>query len=193
MNSTRRPWPALALTLLALAIRLYHLTYHSLWFDEAMSVHWARSSVPRILEVSMNLVEDRLPPLYYLLLHYWRSLFGDGEVAVRLLSVLLGTLLVPLVYRLSVELFDGQRIAVLAAALTTFNPFLVWYSQEARMYALAALLATLGAWFFWRGCYSMGCGHLHLRAVQVLLRRRAPPPLRENHSSQPWHRPPGQV
>jgi hypothetical protein len=139
-----------------------------LWFDEAMSVHWARSSVPRILEVSMNLVEDRLPPLYYLLLHYWRSLFGDGEVAVRLLSVLLGTLLVPLVYRLSVELFDSdRRVALLAAALTTFNPFLVWYSQEARMYTLAALLATLGTWFFWRGCYSMGCGHLHLRAVQV--------------------------
>ncbi len=153
MSSLRRTWPPLALTLLAFAARLYNLTYHSLWFDEAMSVHWARSSVPRILEVSMNLVEDRLPPLYYLSLHYWRILAGDGEVAVRLPSVLLGTLLIPLVYRLSVDLFGGPHgrwVALLAAALTALNPFLIWYSQEARMYAQAVLLGTLGTWFFLR-------------------------------------------
>lgn len=153
LSSLRRPWPPLALTLLAFAVRLYNLTYHSLWFDEAMSVHWARSSVPRILEVSMNLVEDRLPPLYYLSLHFWRILAGDGEMAVRLPSVLLGTLLIPVVYRLSIDLFGGpygRRVALLAAALTALNPFLIWYSQEARMYAQAALLGTLGTWFFLR-------------------------------------------
>jgi 4-amino-4-deoxy-L-arabinose transferase-like glycosyltransferase len=143
--------PPLVLALAALAIRLYNLSYHSLWFDEAMSVHWARSSLPRILEVSMNLVEDRLPPLYYLSLHYWRLLVGDGEVAVRLPSVLLGTLLIPLVYRLASDLFRDRRVALLAAALTTLNPFLVWYSQEARMYAQAVLLVTLGTWLFVKG------------------------------------------
>ncbi len=149
--SSRRHWPALVLTLLALAVRLYNLSYHSLWFDEAMSVHWARSDVSRILEVSMNLVEDRLPPLYYLLLHYWRLLVGDGELAVRFPSVLLGTLLVPIVYRLGLDLFRSRRVAVLAAGLAAFNPFLVWYSQEARMYALAAALSALGTWFFLKG------------------------------------------
>jgi mannosyltransferase len=149
LSSLRRIWPPLGITLLALAVRLHNLTYHSLWFDEAMSVHWARSSVPRILEVGMNLVEDRLPPLYYLSLHYWRLLVGDGEVAVRLPSVLLGTALIPVVFRLAAELFD-RRVAVLAAALTAFNPFLIWYSQEVRMYAQAVLLASLGTWFFLR-------------------------------------------
>ncbi len=149
MNSRSCPWSPLALTLLALWVRLHNLTYHSLWFDEVMSVHWARSELSRILEVSMNLVEDRLPPLYYLLLHGWRLLLGDGEVSVRLPSVLLGVLLVPVVYRLGTDLF-GRRVAVLAAALTALNPFLVWYSQEARMYALAVLLASLGTWFFAR-------------------------------------------
>ncbi len=149
MSRLRRTWLPLALTLLALALRLHNLTYHSLWFDEAMSVHWARSSIPRILEVSMNLVEDRLPPLYYLSLHYWRLFVGDGEVAVRLPSVLLGTLLIPLVYRLARDLFD-PRVGSFAAALAALNPFLVWYSQEARMYAMAVLLATLGTWFFLR-------------------------------------------
>jgi 4-amino-4-deoxy-L-arabinose transferase-like glycosyltransferase len=149
LSRFRRLWLPLALTLLALAVRLHNLTYHSLWFDEAMSVHWARSSLPHILEVSMNLVEDRLPPLYYLSLHYWRLLVADGEVAVRLPSVLLGTLLIPVVYRLASDLFD-RRVGSLAAALAVLNPFLVWYSQEARMYAMAVLLATLGTWFFLR-------------------------------------------
>jgi mannosyltransferase len=137
--------------LLAFAVRLQNLTYHSLWFDEAMSVHWARSSLSRILEVGLNLVEDRLPPLYYISLHFWRLLIGDGEVAVRLPSVLLGTLLVPVVYRLVIDLLGGtygRRVAVLAAALTALNPFLIWYSQEARMYAQAVFLGTLGTWFF---------------------------------------------
>jgi hypothetical protein len=140
---------------LGLAIRLHNLTYHSLWFDEAMSVHWARSSVTHILEVSMKLVEDRLPPLYYLSLHFGRLLVPLGnpadngsEMAVRFPSVLLGTLLVPLVYRLAADLFADRRVAALAAALTAFNPFLVWYSQEARMYAQAVLLSTLATWFF---------------------------------------------
>lgn len=149
LSRLRTIWLPLALTLLALAVRLHNLSYHSLWFDEAMSVHWARSSVPRILEVSMNLLEDRLPPLYYLFLHYWRLFVGDGEVAVRLPSVLLGTLLIPVVYRLASDLFN-LRVGSLAAALVALNPFLVWYSQEVRMYALAVLLATLGTWYFLR-------------------------------------------
>ena len=149
MSKLRRIWLPLAITWLGFAVRLSNLTYHSLWFDEAMSVHWARSSIPRILEVSMNLVEDRLPPLYYLCLHYWRLLAGDGEVAVRLPSVLLGTLLVPIIYRLARDLTD-RRVGALAGVLAALNPFLVWYSQEARMYAQAVLLATLGTWFLLR-------------------------------------------
>ena len=151
-------WLPLAMCLLALAVRLQQLTYHSLWFDEAMSVHWARSDLSRILEVSMQLQEDRLPPAYYLLLHAWRQLWGESELAVRLPSVTCGVLLVAVTYRLAAMLF-GRRTAWLAAALAALNPFLVWYSQEARMYALAALLAGLGSWCF-------------LEALQNSVRRR---------------------
>jgi mannosyltransferase len=165
LSKLRRIGLPLALTLAALAVRLFNLSYHSLWFDEAMSLHWARSSLPRILEVSMNLVEDRLPPLYYLVLHYWRLLVGDGEVAVRLPSVLMGTLLVPLVYRLAADLFEDRRVALLASALTALNPFLVWYSQEARMYAQAVLLVTLGTWLFVRGVSAYYAGSSRRESV----------------------------
>jgi 4-amino-4-deoxy-L-arabinose transferase-like glycosyltransferase len=145
LRCAARTWLPMVAILLAWAVRVQNLAYHSLWFDEAMSVHWARSEVSRILEVGMNLVEDRLPPLYYLLLHGWRQLAGDGDVAVRLPSVIAGLLLVAVSYRLAAELF-GRRVALLSVALVALNPFLVWYSQEARMYALAVLLGTCGTW-----------------------------------------------
>ena len=80
----------LLIILAGLAIRLHNLTYHSLWFDEAISVSWARQSVARILEVGFTLEEDRLPPLYYLTLKGWAALAGYGEFAVRSLSVFYG-------------------------------------------------------------------------------------------------------
>ncbi len=137
----------LIITLIALALRFYNLTYHSLWFDEAISVYWARQSVPRILEVGLTLVEDRLPPLYYLFLKGWTSLFGFSEVSVRSLSVFWGVLLVPVIATIAAMLFN-RRVAVITTFFVALNPFLIWYSQEARMYAQAVLFSALSVWAF---------------------------------------------
>jgi len=137
----------LTIILIALALRLTHLTYHSLWFDEAVSVYWAKQSVPRILEVGFTLVEDRLPPLYYLSLKGWSSQIGFSEAGVRALSVMYGVLLVPVVAGLAALLFN-RRVALISAALIAVNPFLIWYAQEARMYAPAVFFSTLAIWAF---------------------------------------------
>lgn len=137
--------------LAALGLRLYNLNYHSLWFDEAISVYWARQSVPRILEVGFTLVEDRLPPLYYLMLKGWISLFGSGEVAVRLLSVAFGVLLVPVIASIAALLFN-RTVALTVAGLAAVNPFFIWYAQEARMYAPAVFFSTLAVWAFLHFC-----------------------------------------
>ena len=147
MNQRTQSATVCAITLLGFALRAINLTYHSLWFDEAISLRWAQSSLPRILEVSMNLVEDRLPPLYYLLLKGWGELAGFSEFSVRYLSLVLGVLLIPLVYRLGNRL--GPPLTGLPAALlTALNPFLIWYSQEARMYGLAVLEGSVGVFCF---------------------------------------------
>ncbi len=140
----------LAIILIALALRLYNLTYHSLWFDEAISVHWAKQPVPRILEVGFTLVEDRLPPLYYLMLKGWSGIFGFGESGVRGLSVAFGVLLVPVTA--GIAALCNRRVALLSAALIALNPFLIWYSQEARMYAPAVFFGTFSIWAFLQVC-----------------------------------------
>jgi uncharacterized membrane protein len=139
----------LVIILLAWALRLHNLTYHSLWFDEAISVYWTKQTTPRILEVGFSLVEDRLPPLYYLMLKSWTSLVGFSETGIRSLSVLFGVLLVPITADIA-GLLLHRRIVLVVALLTALNPFLIWYSQEARMYAPAVFFATLAVWAFLR-------------------------------------------
>ncbi len=130
---------AFFLFVIGLVPRLSHLTYHSLWLDEAISIGWARLPARLIVSTGLELVQDKHPPLYYLVLHYWTRLFGEGEVSVRLLSALIGALAIPLGYLLMRELY-GHRAGVAAALLLAFNPFLIWYSQEVRMFGLATTL-----------------------------------------------------
>lgn len=136
------------IVLLALGLRLARLTFQPLWWDEGWSLYFAASDVPTLLNLTSV---DIHPPLYYLLLRLWTALVGSGVVAVRLLSVLIGTAAVPLLYAVGRRLL-GYRLAshgggLLAAFLLAISPFHVYYSQEVRMYGLVTLLG-LAAFYF---------------------------------------------
>ncbi|HEX8085086.1 MAG TPA: hypothetical protein VF529_12415 [Solirubrobacteraceae bacterium] len=95
------------------------------------------------------------PPLYSGLAWAWAHVFGDGEAGLRSLSALAGTALVVVAWAAARTLVAGavagteRRAAAIAGVLTALlvatNPMLVWYSQEARAYALLTLLAGLSA------------------------------------------------
>jgi mannosyltransferase len=143
-----RRWGVFAIFLVALVVRSYGLTYHSLWFDEVMSTFWAAKPAGEIWRVGLSLAQDKHPPLYYLALHGWTALFGPGDVAARSLGAIIGALAVLPVYGIGKTL-GGVRAGAFAALLVALNPFLVWYSQEARMFmpattfALVAMYGTL--------------------------------------------------
>jgi mannosyltransferase len=150
-RSVRLAVGLLAVLAVALAVRLFGLTYHSLWFDEAMSTYWAARPAGQIWQVGMTLVQDKHPPLYYLLLHFWTALFGPGDLAVRTLGVLIGALAVLPAFGIGVSL-GGWRAGALGALFVAINPFLVWYSQEARMFMPATtfiLVGLYGALLIW--------------------------------------------
>ncbi len=130
-----------AILLLALGLRLYRLDAPSLWNDEGTSVAVAQRDLATIARDAAN---DIHPPLYYWLLHGWVRLLGTGEAAVRSLSALLGVALVAIIYALGRQLRSKKEawIGLLAAYLAAVNPFQIYYSQEARMYMLAAVLAA---------------------------------------------------
>ena len=151
-----------AATALAFAARAYRLEAQSIWLDEGLSVLFARPELGNLLP---KLVTDDIhPPLYVLLLHFWLQVAGDGEFGVRFLSLLFGVLLVPLVYRMAVDLFAGSdekgaqaRLSGLVAALlVALSPFLVYYSQEARNYIVVAFWTSLSTWLLWRALVAGG-------------------------------------
>lgn len=158
LGKLRHPEAAwrLALILLAagaLAVRLWQISYHSLWFDEAVSVFWARQPAREILDVGFHLIRDKHPPVYYLLLHFWTRLFGYSEVSVRLMTVCFGVIMPPALAVLGKEVL-GRRAGIIAGLLAVLNPFLVWYSQEVRMFVPSATLAVLATWCMVRGLRS---------------------------------------
>jgi O-antigen/teichoic acid export membrane protein len=140
-RARRLPIEAIALgglCLGALAIRL--LMTRGLWVDEAISVRQAQLPFGEMLRDIR--VTDVHPPLHHSLLWVTVRVFGTSELAVRIPSLVAGVALVPAMLWTGRVAFD-RRTGWIAAVLAAIAPFCVWYSQEARMYSLFMLFATL--------------------------------------------------
>ncbi|MCL9758986.1 glycosyltransferase family 39 protein [Frankia sp. AiPa1] len=136
----------------ALGAVLRFATPSHLWLDESLTVAIASRPVPGLLHA---LRHDGSPPLYYLLLHMWISVFGDGDVAVRALSGVLSLLTLPMAW------LAGRRVGrfassagnagpnaptwVATATLLLFacSPYAIRYGSETRMYSLVVLLVLV--------------------------------------------------
>jgi hypothetical protein len=138
----QRTAPFLLLGIVALGgfLRLYQIGSKGLWLDEAFSVWMGWQPLGDMLSWLLNI--DQHPPLYYVLLHFWMA-FGDNAATVRALSALLGTLAIPVIYLLGHRLTGEHGIGLLAALILAVSPFHVRFAQEARMYTLLALNASL--------------------------------------------------
>jgi mannosyltransferase len=114
-----------------------------LWIDEAITTGIAThalTTIPHILRFDGN------PPLYYMLLHVWMSMFGSSETATHSLSLVFGLLTIPIGGWAGWTLF-GRRAGIMTAILFASNAWLTAYAQETRMYELMGLLgltATAG-------------------------------------------------
>jgi mannosyltransferase len=143
----RLHWLTLLLLLAACAaVRFLFLARKPFWFDECFSVEVARLDWRNFLHLLWW--REANMSLYYLLLRIWLRFetYGQSEFFIRSLSVLIAAATLPAIYWLARMLYD-RRVALIAAALFTFNAYSVRYAQEARSYALLLLLATLSSGF----------------------------------------------
>ena len=115
--------------LLAAAVRCYEPAREGLWLDEAMSVRFARMPLADIL--TMPPASEYNPPLYYALLHAWVGMWGEGETAVRSLSIVLGVAAVWLLYASGGCCWAG-RAAVAASFAAPLPRLLLAGSPELR-------------------------------------------------------------
>lgn len=134
----------IALMVFAVTVSLLFYLDLSLRLDEAQSLWQTRGSIASIL----NLVaHDVHVPLYHLIIHVWQSFFGNGVVAVRILSLIFFALNIPAIYMLG-KLAYSRSVGLFGATIAAISPFMVWYGNEIRMYSLLTLLTILNFYFF---------------------------------------------
>jgi uncharacterized membrane protein len=110
----------------------------SFWRDEAFSVLLAEH--PLFVIFTKTTFE---PPVYYTLLHFWIKIFGTSEIAVRSLSLLGFTLATIVIIEWSHKLFKSHWLSLFTPFFFFFNPMLLYYAFEARVYGWYIFFATL--------------------------------------------------
>src|SRR3954468_22297828 len=134
-------WIVAGLVALGAALRFATLGVQSYHHDEIVTAS-------RVLRVGFGHAMDAVgfsesaPPLYYALAWIWTQITGTGPWGLRSLSALAGVATIPVAYLVGCEL-RGRRTGLVAAALVAVNPMLIWYSQEARAYALLTFFCAL--------------------------------------------------
>jgi hypothetical protein len=153
-----------ALTLAGLAVRL--ASFGDSLFGDELSAYYVVTahSLGEVLHLLSNHSTELNPPLYFVLAWFSEKLFGDSAEALKLVSLLAGTATIPLTYALGRRIV-GVRTAVVGCALVALCPFLIFYSTEARPYALMVVLVLLSTLALLRATRSGGVGWWTVYAV----------------------------
>ncbi|GLY31179.1 glycosyltransferase family 39 protein [Kineosporia sp. NBRC 101731] len=134
-----RPWMAEGLVaLIGVVVFTWWINRPSPWWDEAVTRDVVSRSTGEILDLTKSV--DLVHATYYLLAH---ALLGDSTsiTPIRLLSAAAAAVTGVLLVRLGRELGSG-RVGLVAGLLWVIAPLSSRYAQEARPYALVALMAT---------------------------------------------------
>jgi mannosyltransferase len=134
-------WLVIALpAALAAMLCAWKLSTRSLWLDEGASVSIASQHGDKLWSAIAHDGGNML--IYYLALHVVISLFGDGETALRMISLLSDVVTAGLVGALALALFASRGVALVAGVLTAVSVGLVFWGQDARGYAAMVTAAT---------------------------------------------------
>jgi len=120
------------------AITLFNVTNAAIWFDEAFSSYLIQFS---FWDIARYTATDVHPPLYYWALKAWTMLFGTGEFGMRTMSIFFAAATIVVTFLLARKMF-GRKVALVSLLFLILSPMLVRYSDEARMYTMAAFIVV---------------------------------------------------
>ena len=131
----KKNFSIIIITLAGLALRLFRLGYHDLWYDEGASVIFSKYYF-----LAHN------THLFYTILHFWTKFFGINEFSVRFPAMVFSVISIPIIYMLGKKLLD-HKTALIAALIMAISPMQLWYAQEARAYSLVTMLGLISSYF----------------------------------------------
>ncbi len=141
----------LAIVLLAIVLRLYHLDYQSLWVDEIASMNGTDPGLPLSSVIAYSKFEQ--PPLHFILLHYWFKLVQFNDFNGRLLALIFAILGIVAIFSLAREVRD-QKAGLAAALITSLSYLHIFLSRDVRFYTLLFALTALSYLFYVRAVKS---------------------------------------
>lgn len=131
-----------AVLVFGIVLRLWRLTYVTLWSDE-FSGTLQLIRLPWTNLLSGNYPWEFNPPLYFLVLKAWVEMLGaTTENGMRMLSVLMSTVSMLAVYFLGKQLGDW-RVGLGMMSILAFHPKFLYHATELRMYPLLIMLSSL--------------------------------------------------
>lgn len=132
------------ITIIGVLIRvLFTNKAEGLWNDEYVS--WFIASQPLTNGFIEGVKSQCHMPFYYLYLKFFMTFFGQSDLVLRLTSVLAGGLAIPVMYLAGLE--KDKKTGLFAAVLTALSSFLIYYSQEVRIYSVLFLFSALSLLF----------------------------------------------
>ena len=161
--------------LLIISFLHIHTAY---WVDEVFSITVSRS-LPDLFH--MFRVNENNMSLYLVILHFWIDIFGDGEMATHVLSLIFAVITIPVFFALERKLLN-RTSSFFGALLLSVSPMFVYYAVETRSYSMLILSVTVSSLLFirllrkpgyglavWYGL-SVGLGvYVHYFAILILL------------------------
>ena len=138
------------LILICFYLRFNNLGNLSFWVDELFTTYAAigllehgTPVMPSGMSYTRSILNTSLIALSF-------KIFGISEFSARIVSVIFGTLTIPLVYLMGAKAAN-KRVGLLAAVLITFSVWEIVWAREARMYAQFQFFYLLTAYLFYLG------------------------------------------
>lgn len=142
------PWAlGVALAVVALAIRLFHLSARTITHPEVFvpgidlppwsTIPGARHTLYQVLRGTLE--GDIHPPLYYVAMLGWTKALGVSLWGIRFPAALFGAAVVGITYA-TARRVEGWRVALAASALLAFGAGQIWWSQSARMWTMTSAI-----------------------------------------------------
>jgi mannosyltransferase len=125
-------------------IKLFYADGMYYWLDETSSVFRASHPVTWMIRQSFT---DPNPPLYFIILKGWMSVFGISEFSTRALSVIFSALTIFILYYLARRFFNRET-AFYVSLIFTVSQIHLYFSHETRGYTLLALMGALSFYFY---------------------------------------------
>ncbi|KAA3657306.1 MAG: hypothetical protein DWQ10_13610 [Calditrichaeota bacterium] len=140
-------------------LRLMNLDVSSIWIDE-LNHYYAATSYNETGEMTFPSGQPNArAKLYSVLVAYSFNMLGEGPVAVRLPSALLGIACIGIAFWVALRIL-GKHAAMISALFVAISPFALGWSRLSRMYTLYQALFMLAAYWFYLGFESQGKGRM---------------------------------